>query len=43
MTAAKIRYLRVDCVCINQENVREKAAEISKMYQYYRSTDITIS
>jgi rubrerythrin len=34
---AKVRYLWVDCVCINQANEMEKAAEIAKMYKYYKS------
>ena len=37
MVEADISYLWVDCICINQTNIREKSAEISKMYEYYKS------
>jgi hypothetical protein len=37
MITAGVQHLWVDCVCINQVNDMEKAAEISKMYEYYRN------
>ncbi|KAH7129544.1 heterokaryon incompatibility protein-domain-containing protein [Dactylonectria estremocensis] len=37
MVAARIQYLWVDCVCINQRDDTEKMAEIPKMYDYYKS------
>ncbi|KAH8803356.1 heterokaryon incompatibility protein-domain-containing protein [Xylogone sp. PMI_703] len=32
-----IQYLWVDCVCIKQTDDKEKAVEISRMYEYYRN------
>ncbi|QYS99450.1 HET domain-containing protein [Trichoderma simmonsii] len=32
-----IEYLWADCVCINQNDDAEKAREVPKMYEYYRS------
>lgn len=37
MIKANIQYLWADCICINQEDHTEKAVEIPKMYQYYKS------
>jgi hypothetical protein len=37
MICSGVQYLWVDCLCINQADVREKSAEISKMYEYYKS------
>ncbi|KAL9120146.1 MAG: hypothetical protein Q9187_003304, partial [Circinaria calcarea] len=37
MVSSGVQYLWVDCVCINQVDAREKSAEISKMYEYYKS------
>ena len=37
MVLANIQYLWVDCVCINQIDSAEKAAEIARMYEYYKS------
>lgn len=37
MIDADVQYLWADCVCINQEDEKEKAVEIPKMYQYYKS------
>ncbi|KAK2606330.1 hypothetical protein QQS21_003261 [Conoideocrella luteorostrata] len=37
MMEADIRYLWVDCICINQTSSTEKAFEIAKMYEYYKS------
>jgi hypothetical protein len=37
MVKANVQYLWADCVCINQEDPKEKAVEIPKMYQYYKS------
>ena len=37
MISSGVQYLWVDCLCINQTDVREKSAEISKMYEYYKS------
>lgn len=37
MISARVQYLWVDCVCINQIESPEKSAEIAKMYQYYKS------
>lgn len=39
MIHAAIPYMWVDCVCINQNNETEKAAEIAKMYEYYKQAD----
>jgi hypothetical protein len=40
MVASGIEYLWVYCVCINQVNQKEKAEEIAKMYQYYKSAEM---
>lgn len=37
MVSSGVQYLWVDCLCINQTDATEKSAEISKMYQYYKS------
>src|ERR1700750_547444 len=37
MVDANIEYLWVDSVCINQGNDKEKAAEIAKMFEYYKN------
>ncbi|KAM7213449.1 Heterokaryon incompatibility protein (HET) domain containing protein [Rhypophila decipiens] len=37
MVQAGIDYLWADCVCINQRDDAEKAREVPKMYEYYRS------
>src|SRR5262245_16482198 len=37
MISAGVQYLWVDCLCINQNDAREKATEISKMYAYYKN------
>jgi hypothetical protein len=37
MQRAGIQYLWADCVCINQSDAAEKAVEIGRMYDYYRS------
>jgi hypothetical protein len=37
MVTAGVQHLWVDCVCIDQVNTKEKAAEISKMYEYYKN------
>lgn len=37
MLSSNTQYMWVDCVCINQADAREKSAEISKMYEYYRN------
>jgi len=34
MQTTKIQYLWVDCVCLNQEDDKEMAAEVMKMYEY---------
>jgi hypothetical protein len=34
MQIANIQYLWVDCVCLNQEDDKEMAAEVMKMYEY---------
>lgn len=34
MEVAKIQYLWVDCVCLNQDDEQEMAVEVLKMYQY---------
>jgi len=34
MQVANIQYLWVDCVCLNQEDDKEMAAEVMKMYEY---------
>ncbi len=37
MVQGGIEYLWADCVCINQCDDTEKAGEVPKMYEYYRS------
>lgn len=37
MIAANIQYLWVDCICLNQDDKNEIAAEIPRMYTYYKS------
>jgi hypothetical protein len=37
MMTAKIQYLWVDCICINQEDPTEQSIELGKMYDYYKS------
>jgi len=37
MISAGVQYLWVDCVCINQADSKEKSAEISRMYEYYKN------
>ncbi|KUJ12814.1 uncharacterized protein LY89DRAFT_699440 [Mollisia scopiformis] len=37
MIKANVQYLWADCICINQDDEKEKAVEIPKMYQYYKS------
>ncbi|KAF2834747.1 hypothetical protein M501DRAFT_1020538 [Patellaria atrata CBS 101060] len=37
MRASGIQYLWVDSLCLNQADEREKAVEMSKMFQYYKS------
>jgi len=37
MVTAGVQYLWADCVCIDQANSVQKSAEISKMFEYYRS------
>ena len=37
MVGSGSQYMWVDCLCINQADESEKSAEISKMYEYYRS------
>jgi hypothetical protein len=39
MVTEDIRYLWADCVCMNQNNPREKAAEIARMFEYYKSAE----
>lgn len=36
MRSAHAPYLWVDCLCINQSDKKEKAAEIAKMHSYYK-------
>ncbi|KAH7384007.1 heterokaryon incompatibility protein-domain-containing protein [Pyrenochaeta sp. MPI-SDFR-AT-0127] len=36
MVSTGVQYLWVDCICINQEDDKEKAAEMSRMFQYYK-------
>jgi hypothetical protein len=31
-----VKYLWVDCLCLNQEDSHEKSVEIPKMYEYYK-------
>jgi len=42
----KIDYLRMDQLCINQDNTKEghqeKAQEIRKMHQYYSNATVTL-
>ena len=33
MMNAEVQYLWVDCLCLDQDNTREKSAEISRMYE----------
>lgn len=40
MISSSAKYLWCDCVCLNQENKDEKAAEIAKMFEYYKSARI---
>ena len=37
MISSSTKYLWCDCVCLNQENEDEKAIEIAKMFEYYKS------
>ncbi|PNP45699.1 hypothetical protein TGAMA5MH_02924 [Trichoderma gamsii] len=37
MVQGGIEYIWADCVCINQSDDAEKAREVPKMYEYYRS------
>jgi hypothetical protein len=37
MVSSSVQHMWVDCMCINQADAREKSAEISKMYEYYRN------
>lgn len=37
MITAGVRYLWVDCICVNQEDKKEKSTEVSKMFEYYKS------
>ncbi|KAI6082399.1 heterokaryon incompatibility protein-domain-containing protein [Hypoxylon rubiginosum] len=37
MVTSGTQYLWADCVCINQADEREKAFEIARMYEYYKS------
>jgi Heterokaryon incompatibility protein (HET) len=37
MVSSGVQYLWVDCLCINQADESEKSAEMSKMFDYYRS------
>lgn len=39
MIAAKVQYLWVDCVCINQDSETEKSIEIARMYNYYQQAE----
>ncbi|RDW81559.1 uncharacterized protein DSM5745_05116 [Aspergillus mulundensis] len=39
MEEADIDYLWTDCVCFDQENKAEKSAEVSRMYEYYKSAE----
>ncbi|GAB1215234.1 hypothetical protein ATERTT37_004420 [Aspergillus terreus] len=39
MDEADIDYLWADCVCFDQENMAEKSAEVSRMYEYYKSAE----
>lgn len=39
MIVADIKYVWADCVCINQTDEDEKAMEIPKMFEYYRSAE----
>jgi hypothetical protein len=38
-TNPKMTYLWADCICINQADKKEKAVEIPKMYEYYKSAN----
>jgi hypothetical protein len=37
MIKADVKYLWADCLCINQGDDREKAMELGRMYQYYKT------
>ncbi|RYP54129.1 hypothetical protein DL768_001014 [Monosporascus sp. mg162] len=37
MISSGSKYLWCDCVCLNQEDEDEKAVEIAKMFEYYKS------
>ncbi|KAF2277347.1 uncharacterized protein EI97DRAFT_432226 [Westerdykella ornata] len=37
MITANIQHLWVDCVCINQGDETEKAVEVTKMFEYYKT------
>ncbi|KAF1924437.1 uncharacterized protein M421DRAFT_72285 [Didymella exigua CBS 183.55] len=37
MIAADVEYLWLDCICIRQDNEEEKAGEVPKMFEYYKS------
>lgn len=37
MVESNIRYLWVDCVCLNQDDQKEMAVEVLRMYEYYKS------
>lgn len=39
MAHSGVRYLWVDCVCINQNDEHEKAVEMARMYEYYKTAD----
>ncbi|KAI8627913.1 heterokaryon incompatibility protein-domain-containing protein [Xylariaceae sp. FL1651] len=36
MISQHVEYMWVDCICINQADIREKSQEVSKMYYYYK-------
>jgi hypothetical protein len=38
-----LRFLWIDCLCIRQDDNKEKATEIAKMPQIYRGAHVTIS
>ena len=37
MVSAEVQYLWVDSLCLDQDNTREKSAEIARMYEYYKN------
>lgn len=39
MIAANIQFLWVDCVCLNQEDEKEMALEVLKMYEYVSDSE----